>query len=280
MKKITVFFGLVALLTLYFFYESRTQHFRLQDILTTLPSVSNLEKVPVPELQQRFYYLGSGKQCHAFLGEDHKTVLKFFRHNDLSFESLLKKWSVPLEHWYGKFFIRYNPESVLKSCQLAYEVLPEETGIFYLHFHRTTGVHGKVQLIDRAFVGHEVDLDETEFILQHYGELAIARIERQMKEGNLEGAASSVEALIEAAAEWRRKGVHVQHPAFRRNVGFCKDRVMLLDAGSLQQLSLPQTPTDVLQEIHQVTARLRRWIYKKHPALSHCYQSKVAEFET
>src|SRR4051812_13649426 len=130
-KIIGVSIGLIGLLGVYFFYESRSERFRYQDILSQLSS--DLAQQVVPEgvnarLQQKFFYLGSGKQCHAFLGEDHKTVLKFFRHSDASFEKILKKCSISLERWYGKFFIHYNPTSVLKSYRLAHDLLPELTG--------------------------------------------------------------------------------------------------------------------------------------------------------
>jgi hypothetical protein len=279
MKKVAALFLLLALLPLYFFWESRSQQFRLQDILSQIPPSHGEATSPQPSLHQKFYYLGSGMQCHAFLGEDQKTVLKFFRHNDFSFVSFLNKWGIAPDQWYGKLFVRYNPQSVFHSSQLAYEVLPEVTGVFYLHLHRTENLHGKVELVDGSWVHHVVDLDKTAFILQHYGELAISRIDHQMRQGDLEGAIGSVEALIEAAGQWRRQGIHVEHPAFRRNVGFYGDKVMLLDAGSLQHLSKPQSSVDALEEIQQVTARLRRWLYKHHPTLYPYYQRKVAEFE-
>ncbi len=280
LKNIAMGVVFLGLLTLYFFYESRTQKFRFQEILSQL-APSSTEPVVAEgvneRLQQKFFYLGSGKQCHAFLGEDQKTVLKFFRHGDPSFERLLNKCSIPLEAWYGKFFIHYNPKLVIESYQLAYEILPELTGVLYLHLNRTSGQHGKVRLVDSSWVEHEVNLDETEFLLQNYGELAIVRIDRQMKEEDLAGAIKSIAALFEAVEERILKGVQMQDSAFRRNVGFYGERVMLLDAGSLKKSYDLQTPREVYQEIELLTTGLRRWIHRHHPTLDPYFQDMLIE---
>jgi hypothetical protein len=277
LKKVLSLIICLLFTTLYFFNESRTEQFRLQDILSELPSAQTDEGRAVPVLQQTFHYLGSGQQCHAFLGEDGKTVLKFFRHNDFSFETFLKRCHIPWQKWYGKFFIRYNPQAVFASSRLAYEELPEESGVFYLHLHRTHKLHGTALLVDASFVSHQVNLDETAFILQHFGELALSRIERQVKQGDISGAIASIEALVEAPMKWRMKGIHVQHPAFRRNMGFYGDRVMLLDAGSLEKLDQPQTAADAVEETKQVTARLRRWLCKYHSELTPYYFRKLED---
>lgn len=267
-----------ALLTVYFYYESRTQQFRLQDILGELTSGSCPEVEGVDQkLKQKFHYLGSGKQSHAFLGEDGKTVLKFLRHNDQSFERFLKKNSIPLEAWYGKLMVRYNPQPVMESSQLAYEILPELSGIIYTHFHKTYARHGKVQLVDANYIEHEVNLDETPFYLQNYGELVIARIDRHMKQGEIGEAEKAIQFLFQAIEEWSLKGIQVKHPALRRNIGFYGDRVLLLDVGSLYQTGRLEDREFVYQELKSVTARLRRWLFKYHPQLYPYYQQQLSQ---
>jgi hypothetical protein len=179
--------------------------------------------------------------------------------------------------WYGKFFVQYNAQMVMASCQLAYETVPELSGIFYTHFHRTEGRHGKVQLVDAHFMEYEIDLDEAPFYLQNYGELVIARIHKQMKAGRLSEAIISLQILFEAIESWSLKGLQVKHPAIRRNIGFCGDRVLLLDVGSLHQTDRVQDPTFVYQQIKLVTARLRRWLLKHYPELYPYYQEELGK---
>src|SRR5579872_3145415 len=107
MKKIILF--VACFVGLSFFCESQTKGFRLQEILSDIPnnpawdvdplSIDEQREV-VDNLSQKFRYLGSGNQSHAFLGEDGKTVLKFFRHNDLSLMKILNKFSPEKWLWH------------------------------------------------------------------------------------------------------------------------------------------------------------------------------------
>src|SRR5690242_7329585 len=78
---------------LYFFCYSQTRGFRLYSILSDLPNDPRWEVPPLSDrdqkkidalLNQEFTFLGSGGWSFAFLGEDQKTVLKFFNHTHLS----------------------------------------------------------------------------------------------------------------------------------------------------------------------------------------------------
>ncbi len=98
-KSFRLVCSVLIFIGIYYFCESQTQGFRLQEILSDIPNHPRWETKPLSledqktveaKLKQTFRYLGSGEQSHAFLGEDQKTVLKFFRHNDLSMLKILK----------------------------------------------------------------------------------------------------------------------------------------------------------------------------------------------
>lgn len=257
-NRLGICFGVLLFATVYFVRDFGREVFRLQDILSTLPSSPLWEVAPLSstqeqnvskKLQQKFYYLASGEQCHAFLGEDKETVLKFFRHD--------------------------NPEDVLSSCKLAYESLPELSGILYLHINKTDHLHGKVKLLDSSWVEHEIDLDKTEFLVQKYGELIFSRFNRLMKDGDEAGAISSINIFLEAAQKWAHEGFHVRDPVIKRNIGYFGDQLLLLDTGSISKMDRLPTPETVQEEIKHVSSRLRRWLYKYYPTLYSHFQEKL-----
>ena len=271
--RIALFF--LSLVGVSFFCHFQTKDFRLQEILSNIPDNPAWEVDPLSleqqkevahRLNQKFNYLGSGKQSHAFLGEDGKTVLKFFRHNDLSLLNVLQKFP-RLEPWLWHLIIKYDPRRVFDSCKLAYEELRDQTGIYYLHINKTEAQFKSVVLVDPIGIEHGVDLDTTEFLVQDYCELATSRIQAQMGAGNVEAAKATVASLLSTIEEWSRRGIHIENPALKRNIGFFNDKVIMLDVGSLKKEACLTAPEEIKKEVKHATRSLERWIYKHHPEL-------------
>lgn len=199
------------------------------------------------QLDQSFTYLGSGKVSHAFLGEDQKTVLKFFKHQK----------GIDLD---GTF----------KSCQIALEKLKDETGVLYVHLQKTQGLHGKVRLKDSLGIPHSIDLDATEFVVQKKAELVLHELERQIKTGNIEKAKLSICAIFDCIKAYSDKGITIPHSALRRNFGFIDDKVVSFDIGSFIEGN-----ADYRNELITVTHRLNRWLKKHHPILLQFYHEEL-----
>jgi hypothetical protein len=282
MKKIILF--VACFVGLSFFCESQTKGFRLQEILSDIPnnpawdvdplSIDEQRKV-VDNLSQKFRYLGSGNQSHAFLGEDGKTVLKFFRHNDLSLMKILNKFSP--EKWLWHLTTKFDPKGVFDSCKLAYVDLRDQTAISYLHINKTRDLFKPVVLVDRSGVSHTVELDQMEFMVQDYCQLATGRIAARMKSKDVEGAKATIQALFAAIEDWSKRGVHIDNPALKRNIGFCGDKVIMFDVGSLRKDSSEMTPEEIKREVKHVTRVLGRWINKKYPELHSCFEQELAK---
>lgn len=282
MKKIiikTAFFVL-GFVGLSFFCETQTKGFRLQEILSDIPNNPAWDVDPLREekqrevvhkLDQKFRYLGSGDQSHAFLGEDGKTVLKFFRHNDLSLMRFLNKFSA--EKWYLKK--QFDPRGAFDSCKLAFVDLQEQTAISYLHLNKTRDLFNPVVLVDNSGVSHTVELDQMEFMVQDYCELAVGRIAARMKSGDVEGAKRAIQALFATIEDWSKRGVHIDNPALKRNIGFCGDKVIMFDVGSLRKDTSEMTPEQIKREVKHVTRGLGQWIGKKYPELYSCFEQEL-----
>ena len=172
-----------ALFGLHLFCEIKTEGFRFYQLLSDLPNDPRWEVPPLSKeeqdaistrLNQTFTYLGHGGWCYAFLGEDKKTVLKFYKHSHLSPKEMLRHFHfenlfLKAPSWTGEtvFFQEFN----FKSCMLLYTQAKERTGILYVHLNKTEHKHPTVTLIDPIGVRHILDLDQTEFIVQEKAEL-------------------------------------------------------------------------------------------------------------
>jgi hypothetical protein len=286
MKKIffRTIFVILGFVGLSYFCQSQTKGFRLQEILSDIPNNPAWDVDPLPveqqkevvqKLNQKFSYLGSGNQSHAFLGEDQKTVLKFFRNNDLSLMRILNKFSV--EKWLWRFTKKFDPRGVFDSCKLAYLDLQDQTAISYLHLNKTRDQFKPIVLVDNSGVSHTVDLDSMEFMVQDYCELAVVRIAARMKSGDVEGAEATVRSLFAAIEDWSKRGVHIDNPALKRNIGFCGDKVIMLDVGSLRKDTSVMTTEQIKREVKHVTRALGRWINKKHPELHPCFEQELSK---
>lgn len=274
--------------SLSFFCDLQTKRLRVQEIFTDIPNDSQWEIPPLikeeqerlhARLQQSFSYLGAGDQSIAFLGSDRKTVLKFFKHNHSVLEKILEKLSLPtskkLFHQTIFSFKSYDPRPVFKSCMIAWQELREQTGLLYVHINKTKGQLGRVTLLDNCRVAHTVDLDSTEFLVQEYAELSCATIDAKIKKGDLVGAKRAIQALFSAVEEYSKQGIHISHPAIRRNFGFIGEKVVLLDIGSFHKEDSSKAESSPQKEIVEVTARLQRWLKKHHSELLPFFEQEL-----
>ena len=174
-------------------------------------------------------------------------------------------------------FTNYNPKQAFESCKFAYQELKEETGLHYIHINKTDCRFGTVMIVDNSGVSHTVDLDRTEFMVQDYCELAISRIDAHMRCGDLEGAKGTITTLFDAIEDWSRRGIRLENPILKKNIGFCEGKVIMLDVGSLKKNSGFKNPEQIKKEIKYVSRGLGRWIYHHHPALFPFYEQELAK---
>src|SRR5262249_48287880 len=105
-------------------------------------------------LNQPYTYYGCGGQSFVFFSADENYVLKFFK------QSRYRPSQDRLEREYG-------------SYKTAFETLPPETGLIYVHFNPTH------QLLPTLTIqGHHIPLDTTDFVLQRKATLLYDALDR------------------------------------------------------------------------------------------------------
>ena len=294
LKKLFGFFlkiiGAAALFSgLYFFCEGQTQGFRPYLILSNLPNDPRWEAPPLSVeeqtkiaalLDQPFTFLGSGGWCYAFLGQDQKTVLKFYRHThllpssifkDFSFDKLLLK-SAPLPQ-NARYFQEFN----FNSCMLLVKEAKDRSGLLYVHLNKTEKQHKPVILIDNIGVKHLIDLDKTEFVVQKKADLIIPHLEDLVRQQKTEEVKHCIDDIIDCLLTLYKSGARDYDTSLRQNFGFTEQGAITLDLSSFGFDESIKKPDIYKKEIVIKTKRLSHWLKKYHPDLFLYYDDRLKQ---
>lgn len=293
-KKIFSFFlkfigAAVVFSGLHFFCGQKTKGFRPYLILSDLPNDPRWETPPLsPQeqqdlakiLDQPFTYLGSGGWCYAFLGQDQKTVLKFYRHSHLLPSSILKDFS------FEKLLLKsqtlspnaqYFQEFTFKSCMLLLKEAKERSGLIYVHLNKTQNMHKPVVLVDNIGAQHLIDLDKTEFVVQKKADLLIPHLKTLIEQHRLEEAKRCLDDMLDCLTALYRSGMRDYDTSLRQNFGFVDGRAITLDLSSFGFDPSLQDPANYKKEINIKTKRLGHWLKKYHPDLFAYYDAKLKQ---
>lgn len=216
-----------------------TKGFSLQRISTpSLVACNEWNDAPLPSSEifaQTFTYLGSGGSFYAFVSEDQKTVLKFFKHHHLCplYERL------PLPQSIKNHLPRTGKwKRVLSSCEIAYSQLREQTGILYLHLNRTKDLLPTVKIIDPIGIVHHISLDKTQFLLQQKAEMVYPYLTHLLDKGEMFRAKEAIDKIVSLMIENHGKGISDRDLNVETNFGFAAHRPIKIDVG----------PFEILQE--------------------------------
>jgi hypothetical protein len=271
------------------FCEKQTNGFRFYSLLSNLPNDPRWEVPPLGEAEQQqinalldqpFTYLGSGGWCIAFLGQDQKTVLKFYKHTHLlpealfqhfSFQNLLLKSSTLPQDTY--YFQEFN----FKSCRLLYERAKERTGLLYVHINKTQGLHKPVTLIDSIGIKHTLDLDKTEFVVQKRAHLLFSHIDELAKSNRIEDAKRAIDDLLDCLLTFYKLGMRDYDLSLRNNFGYTEDNAVTLDLSSFGPDESLKKPGEYRKGLIVKTQTLSRFLRKNHPDLHSYLEERLSQ---
>lgn len=257
--------SLAAILVLAVICELVTTQFILYDIRchkTSVPEWDTLQpeneelNVLKERFSQHFFYFGSGKNHHAYLSRDGKTLLKFFKQNN---------WDI---NWPVK--TRRKLDRAFASCKLAYEKLKIETGMLCLHLNKTEQMYGNVALEDNLGFSHNVDLDAVQFAAQEYAKPMFSKIDREVKNGNLTHMERGICASLDCIGSIYQKGISLSVPPKRKNFAFIDDHAIVFD---IDCFVIKNSPSQ--KELRTTTKYFRRWIKKYHPDIYLFYNKEL-----
>ncbi len=292
-KKLRISLYLLALAALFTGLHSfclrQTHGFRPYLIMSNLPNEARWEAPPLTAAEQKnidqlldqpFTFLGSGGWCFAFLGQDQKTVLKFYRHAHLLPSSIFKEFS------FKKLLLQSDPwlpnhpyfqEFNFKSCMLLYTQAKKRSGILYVHLNKTQGKHKPVTLIDNIGIHHTIDLDKTEFVVQKRANLLFPHLQCLSKQKKTDEAKQCIDDFLNCLLTLCQKGIRDYDHSLRNNFGFTDEGAVTLDLSSFGPDETIKNPGNYKKEIVNKTQRLSRFLRKYHPDLYSHSEQRLSE---
>lgn len=267
---------LTALLLLYVRSEpKKSTPFCLDAIAAHLPhhpewecrSLSGDEEQQIlAALSQPYRYLGSGGQCYAFLSEDDQYVIKFFKQKafaPLNWMHYFPRW---LKHkQIMKMEIKRN--RVFEAFRLSFDLLPEETGMLYVHLNPTTHLNKLLKVCDATGKSHLLNLDGLEFALQKKAELAFVKIDSLMQKKDVGGAKEAIHKLLQINMTLDRKGIFNRDPNFGSNCGFIGTNPILIDVGRVIHNEEIKEPEKSKKQLLKAIASFRQYLAQNHSEL-------------
>lgn len=224
------------------------------------------------------HYLGSGNHTYAFVSDDGQVVIKFFKQKHMRTKTWADSLSIPIKRIFypmGKIDRRMKErQDSFSSYKLAFENLPEETGILYLHLNKTDTLNLSLSLIDQNGGALEVSLDEMEFLIQRKATLVFHHLKDLYKKGQSMEAERAILSLFDIVARRSQKGIYDKDLQFFKNFGFVNNRAIEIDIGEFR---INQPPNPTYEELKILSYQIRDFLKMHAPKHLSEVENKIAD---
>ncbi len=285
MKKLYVLLILIAMgYGAYLFArwkDSKTDGFYVERIASIFPDDPKWDIEPTRQqqaaanlvLKQPFTYLGHGFQCYAFVSQDDKYVLKFIRQQRLQ-PPFLYQWMPNV-----LFFTSIKEQKTLmgqkranylfRSLKVAFEDVPEETGLLLVHLNKTKGLYPVVTIYDKAGQKFEVALDDHEFVLQKKALPIKETISDLMQQHKVDEAKERIDQIFTLLATCAKKGIADMDTQLIRknNLGFLSHSAIYIDTGKITRKEQMKTLERFTKDLERLKP-LHEWLQERYPELA------------
>lgn len=285
-KNLKLITAAVLILSLFTFgvirlWFSKTDGFRLSHITSTLDpdprweirDLTVQEQVELESaLSQSYRYLDKGCQSYVFESEDGKYILKFLKYQRFR-PQFYFYWFTFLPEFKKYLDLKVavkeqKLERLFNSFVIAFDHLPEETGLIYVHLNKTDHLNRSITIKDYAGHEHLLDMDKMEFLIQKKGEMLSSTIDRMMAEGKMEEVKEILSGLFQMIVSEYHRGISDNDPALMQNTGVIEGRPFQLDVGRFVLDPVVSNPALYHQEIYNKYYKFRHWLKEFYPELS------------
>lgn len=221
------------------FCRKQTRGFTLAKARSSCQSQENLElsKKELQSIQtildQPFSFLTRGLQCYVFVSQDEKYVLKLLKWKELELpfwaKCLPTAWTSAMRAQKQR-----KKEHDFTSYQIAFNELKEETGLVYLHLHKTKGLNADLCLYDPLKIQHRIPADQIEFILQKKADPFLPFFESN-KDHEIQ-LQSFLSNFVEILRKRMEKKISDSDISLEYNMGIYEGTPLLFDIGNLTQV--------------------------------------------
>jgi len=245
--------------------------------------LSHKEQATVDEiLSQDFTYLGKGCQSYVFLSEDGEHVIKFLKYQRFR----------PQFYFYWLSFIpavenslnyrlkkkKFKRENLFRSWRTAFDNLPEETGLVYVHLNKTSHLDKQLTIYDKVGLKYTLNIDDMEFLIQKKATMICPMLDTMMAEGKEKEAKTILSELIQMVTSEYHRGFADNDHALMQNTGVYHGKPIHVDVGQFVKDDAMRDPSLYYQELFNKTWKFRVWLKEKHPdLLAHIDQELLNE---
>ncbi|MCX6988597.1 MAG: hypothetical protein NTZ52_03725 [Chlamydiae bacterium] len=243
------------------------------------PSAQEFEKLQ-NAFSQKFYYLGNGAQCYAFVSEDQNYVIKFFKMSHLTPKYWLNYIPLPwLEKYrFQKIQMRERRrKEVFDGFEAIYHTFKEETGLLFIHFSKTSYFHDTTDFIDKMGKMHHIALNGVPFILQKRARMIYDYVGDLIEQGQSERALDSLISVLELIKARCKKGYFDSDTGVSGNYGFVDGRPIEIDLGRVYKDETIVDPVQYIREVMHVSKKIEVWLKTNHPELLSDYLEKTQQ---
>lgn len=183
-------------------------------------------------LSKPMHFIGVGSQCLVFAPKESPYVLKICKATRYQnfFSSCQRK--------------QQRLHNDCENYEIAFSKLSEQTGIVYLHLHKTSSLKTKIQLIDPLHLPYKASADDLVFYIQ---KKAIPFSEYLQTSSDTEQRLL-LSSLLTSIEEQTSLGVRIKdiHPL--KNIGVVRNRPIWIDPGRMEkrQTAYSKEETEVL----------------------------------
>lgn len=282
---------LLVIATHHAFFQ-RTSGFCIEKIKSNHSYDPRWETGPLTESQkelieklskQTFSYLASGKACYAFVSEDQKYVIKFFKQKHMYPNPLYNKIPLPTKYRnladQKKITRHMLREKTYKSYLIAYTVLKEETATQLLHLNKKKVIHKKFHFTDQHGEKFTIRLDKMEFLIQKKASPIFDTITEYMQKNQVEQAKNIIDDILSHVNKRSLKGVSDSDLNCENNLGVCDGKIVEIDIGEFTIDSSSQDQYIVLKEMKETTNDLKKWLTYHYPSLASYLKDRLAAIQ-
>ncbi len=230
-------------------------------------------------LNQKFHYFDYGSQCYVFLGEDQKTILKFFKFQHMRTPPILNYTPLPKSLANRLLEKKEKKARILgktfDSIHIAYNLMQKDTGLIYTQLGNLKPIQTKVTIVDKIGVSHEIDLNKTEFILQKRAVAAYNHIETLIDHGNKDLVQDAIYQLFTLNIQRCKSGIGDIDPDFATNFAFIDGKAALIDTGRLYLDDSRKDSREYQNELIRITRDFKTWIFENHPTYQNCFENAL-----
>jgi hypothetical protein len=181
-------------------------------------------------LSQEFSYLSRGSQAFVFSSHDRRYVLKLF---------LFDSPQHVLSH---RFYSKNDPSllqkteekaiKTLEAARTAYQYLPEETGLLYLHLDPSEGMLPSIRIKGPAWRRGSLSLDRYRFVLQKRARPLQDVLWESCRGRNRAEFCHRIDSLAALLDRRIQCGIYNSDPTLFDNFGFVENHAVEIDFGN------------------------------------------------